>query len=160
MPGHLGPRRGVHALGGGIGQGVQMAVGARLRRAAARRVPRRRRRRMVNLGELGPLMQDKADVVIVLMNDHGYGVIRNIQDAYYGGRRHYADLHTPDFGALAAALGLPHHPVRDLGAVRETLRKAVAMQGPAIVEIDMPSIGGFAKQFAGPPVRKLETVKD
>ena len=40
------------------------------------------------------------------------------------------------------------------------MRKAVAMRGPAIVEIDMQSIGGFAKQFAGPPVRKLEAVKD
>jgi acetolactate synthase I/II/III large subunit len=40
------------------------------------------------------------------------------------------------------------------------LRKAVAGRGPVIVEIDMQSIGGFAKQFAGPPVRKLEVVRD
>ena len=35
----------------------------------------------MNLGELASLVQEKADVVIVLMNDQGYGVIRNIQDA-------------------------------------------------------------------------------
>jgi len=40
------------------------------------------------------------------------------------------------------------------------LSKAVAMRGPVLVEIDMNSIGGFAKQFAGPPVRKLEVLKD
>ena len=156
-----GPRDGVHALGGGIGQGVQMALGASLAAGGRKTLCLVGDGGLqVNLGELGSLVQEKADVVILLMNDRGYGVIRNIQDAYYGGRRYYSDLHTPDFGALAAALGLPHHPVRDLGAVRETLRKAVATRGPAIVEIDMPSIGGFAKQFAGPPVRKLETVKD
>jgi acetolactate synthase-1/2/3 large subunit len=94
------------------------------------------------------------------MNDGGYGVIRNIQDAYYGGRRYYSDLHTPDFSALAAALGLPHYRVSDLRAVGDVLRKAVAGRGPVIVEIDMQSVGGFAKQFAGPPVRKLEVVRD
>jgi acetolactate synthase-1/2/3 large subunit len=156
-----GPRDGVHALGGGIGQGVQMAVGAAL--AAEGRTTLclvGDGGLQVNIGELNTLVQEKADVVVLLMNDRGYGVIRNIQDAHYGGRRYYSDLHTPDFGALAAAVGLPHYGVSDLGAVGDVLRKALALRGPAIVEIDMPSIGGFAKQFAGPPVRKLEAVKD
>jgi acetolactate synthase-1/2/3 large subunit len=33
------------------------------------------------------MVQEKADMVIVLMNDKGYGVIKNIQDAQYGGRQ-------------------------------------------------------------------------
>jgi acetolactate synthase-1/2/3 large subunit len=114
----------------------------------------------VNIGELITLVQEKADVVILLMNDCGYGVIRNIQDAHYGGRRYYSDLHTPDFGALAAAIGLPHYRVRDLGAMRQVLPEAVAMRGPVMVEIDMQSIGGFTKQFAGPPVRKLAALEE
>jgi acetolactate synthase I/II/III large subunit len=156
-----GPRDGVHALGGGIGQGVQMAVGAALAAAGRKTLCLVGDGGLqVNIGELGTLAQEKIDAVILLMNDGGYGVIRNIQDAYYGGRRYYSDLHTPDFGALAAALGLPHYHVSDLGAVGDVLRKAVAGRGPVIVEIDMQSIGGFAKQFAGPPVRKLEVVRD
>jgi acetolactate synthase I/II/III large subunit len=156
-----GPRDGVHALGGGIGQGVQMAVGAALAAAGRKTLCLVGDGGLqVNIGELGTLAQEKIDAVILLMNDGGYGVIRNIQDAYYGGRRYYSDLHTPDFGALAAALGLPHYHVSDLGAVGDVLRKAVARRGPVIVEIDMQSIGGFAKQFAGPPVRKLEVVRD
>ena len=40
-----GPRDGVHALGGGIGQGMQMAIGAALRgRRPQDALPRRRRR--------------------------------------------------------------------------------------------------------------------
>ena len=156
-----GPRDGVHALGGGIGQGVQMALGAALAADGRKTLCLVGDGGLqVNIGELNTLVQEKADVVVLLMNDRGYGVIRNIQDAYYGGRRYYSDLHTPDFGALAVALGLPHYRVSDLSAVGDVLRKAVAMRGPAIVEIDMQSIGGFAKQFAGPPVRKLEVVKD
>jgi acetolactate synthase-1/2/3 large subunit len=156
-----GPRDGVHALGGGIGQGVQMAVGAALAAGDRKTLCLVGDGGLqVNIGELGTLVQEKIDAVILLMNDGGYGVIRNIQDAYYGGRRYYSDLHTPNFGALAAAVGLPHYRVNDLSVAADVLRKAVATRGPTIVEIDMQSIGGFAKQFAGPPVRKLEAVKD
>ena len=44
---------------------------------------------LLNMGELATAVQERADMVIVLMNDKGYGVIKNIQDAQYGGRRHY-----------------------------------------------------------------------
>jgi acetolactate synthase-1/2/3 large subunit len=63
---------------------------------------------MVNLGELATAVDTGSEVVFILMNDRGYGVIRNIQDAQFGGRRHYADLHTPDFAQLAASFALPN----------------------------------------------------
>jgi acetolactate synthase-1/2/3 large subunit len=150
-----GPRDGVHALGGGIGQGVQMAIGAALAAGDRKTLCLVGDGGLqVNIGELATLVQEKADVVVLLMNDGGYGVIRNIQDAYYGGRRYYSDLHTPDFAALARSLALPHHRVGDLGQIGATLRDALAQRGPVLIEIDMAAIGPFAKQFAGPPVRK------
>jgi acetolactate synthase-1/2/3 large subunit len=63
---------------------------------------------ILNLGELATAVQEKADMVIVLMNDKGYGVIKNIQDAQYGGRRCYVDLHTPDYALLCKSLQLRH----------------------------------------------------
>jgi acetolactate synthase-1/2/3 large subunit len=150
----FGPRDGVHALGGGIGQGVQMAIGAAL--AAA---PRKTLCLVgdgglqVNIGELATLVQEQADVLVILMNDRGYGVIRNIQDAQYGGRRYYADLHTPDFAALAQSIGLPFQRVRDLAAIDGALKDAAARRGPTLIEIDMVAVGPFAKAFAGPPVK-------
>ncbi|HSD54893.1 MAG TPA: thiamine pyrophosphate-binding protein [Burkholderiales bacterium] len=150
-----GPRDGVHALGGGIGQGVQMAIGAALAAGDRKTLCLVGDGGLqVNIGELATLVQEKANVVVLLMNDGGYGVIRNIQDVYYGGRRYYSDLHTPDFAALARSLALPHHRVGDLGQVGATLRDALAQRGPVLIEIDMTTIGPFAKQFAGPPVRK------
>src|SRR5262249_49088888 len=86
-----GPRDGVHALGGGIGQGVQMAVGAALAADGRKTLCLVGDGGLqVNMGELGTLVQEKADAVILLMNDCGYGGIRNIQDAYYDGRRYYS----------------------------------------------------------------------
>ena len=150
-----GPRDGVHALGGGIGQGVQMAIGAAL--AAGNRKTLclvGDGGLQVNIGELATLVQEKANVLVLLMNDRGYGVIRNIQDAQYGGRRYYADLHTPDFERLAQSIALPLHRVRDLGQIGSTLRDALAQPGPAVIEIDMTAIGPFAQAFSGPPVKK------
>jgi acetolactate synthase-1/2/3 large subunit len=146
------PHLGVHALGGGIGQGVAMAVGASLAGEQAKTIALLGDGgTMVNLGELATAADIKADVVFVLMNDRGYGVIRNIQDAQFGGRRHYADLHTPDFALLAAALGLPHQKVSLIDDFPAALDRAMSASGPQLVEVDMVAIGPFAESFAGPP---------
>ena len=150
-----GSRQGVHSLGGAIGQGLPMAVGAALAE------PGRRTVALVgdggfalNLGELATAAQEKAPVTILLMNDGGYGVIRNIQDARYGGRRCYADLLTPDFAALCASMGVRHLGAASVEAFRLALPKALDGGGPAVLEVDMAGIGPFARPFAGPPVRE------
>jgi acetolactate synthase-1/2/3 large subunit len=150
-----GPRDGVHALGGGIGQGVQMAIGAAL--AAGERKTLclvGDGGLQVNIGELATLVQEKANVVVVLMNDRGYGVIRNIQDAQYGGRRYYADLHTPDFERLAQSIALPYQRITSLAGIDGVLRDAIGRRGPTLLEVDMVAVGPFANAFAGPPVKK------
>lgn len=149
------PRDGVHALGGGIGLGLPMAIGASLA------APGRRTICLVgdgglqlSLGELATLVQEKADVLILLMNDRGYGVIRNIWDAHYGGRRAYSDLHAPDFSAFAQSISLPYAAVRAKRDFQAVLSNAFAAGGPRMVEIDMTRVGPYAATFAGPPVRK------
>ena len=146
------PHLGVHALGGGIGQGVAMAVGAALAGVPAKTIALLGDGGlMVNLGELATVAENRANIVFVLMNDRGYGVIRNIQDAQFGGRRHYTDLYTPDFKLLAAALGLQHQKVSRVDHFSAALDRALLARGPQIVEVDMQAIGRFAESFAGPP---------
>jgi acetolactate synthase I/II/III large subunit len=151
------PRAGVHALGGGIGQGMQMAIGAALSGAARKTVALvGDGGLMVNVGELATAVQEKADVMIVLMNDQCYGVIRNIQDAAYGGRRMFVDLHQPDFAQFCASLGLAHRRITSLDQADDIVREGLAIDGPVLVEVDMLSVGSFATAFAGPPVKKEE----
>jgi len=151
------PRAGVHALGGGIGQGMQMAIGAALAEAAAKTVCLvGDGGLMVNVGELATAVQENANVMIVLMNDKCYGVIRNIQDAQYGGRRYYVDLHQPDFATFCASLGLTHYRITSLDQADAIIREGLAKVGPVLVEVDMISVGQFATAFAGPPVKKEE----
>jgi acetolactate synthase-1/2/3 large subunit len=151
------PRAGVHALGGGIGQGMQMAIGAALAENAAKTVCLvGDGGLMVNVGELATAVQENANVMIVLMNDQCYGVIRNIQDAHYGGRRCFVDLHQPDFAQFCESLKLTHYRIKSLDDADEIIREGLAKTGPVLVEVDMLSVGSFATAFAGPPVKKQE----
>ncbi len=151
------PRAGVHALGGGIGQGMQMAIGAALANAAAKTVCLvGDGGLMVNVGELATAVQEKANVMIVLMNDQCYGVIRNIQDAQYGGRRMFVDLHQPEFSQFCASLGLKHFRLSSLDNADSVIAEGMAFDGPVLLEVDMKSVGSFETVFAGPPVRKEE----
>ncbi|MGF6532575.1 acetolactate synthase-1/2/3 large subunit [Paraburkholderia sp. GAS206C] len=151
------PRAGVHALGGGIGQGMQMAIGAALAGTAAKTVCLvGDGGLMVNVGELATAVQENANVMIVLMNDQCYGVIRNIQDAQYGGRRCFVDLHQPDFAQFCESLKLTHYRIKSLDDADEIIREGLAKTGPVLVEVDMLSVGSFATAFAGPPVKKQE----
>jgi len=156
------PLAGVHALGGGIGQGLAMGIGAAIGAAVTNSGKKTFTLAgdggfILNLGELATAVQEKADMVIVLMNDKGYGVIKNIQDVQYGGRRHYVDLHTPDYAELSHSLQLRHARVSNLAdaevGLNSALRTALAEPGPFLLEIDMLSIGSFKTAFAGPPVK-------
>ena len=107
----------------------------------------------VTLGELATAVQEKADLVMLVMNDRGYGVIRNIQDAKFGSRHYFVDLHTPDFGDLARTMGWQFRRVGSLNEFPDAFAAALAAKGPAMIEIDMNAIGPFAVKFGGPPVR-------
>ena len=148
-----GPRNGVHAVGGGIGQGLPMAIGAAIA-AGGRKVVALCGDGgfALNVGELFTAAQENADVTLLLMNDRGYGVIKNIQDASYDGRRHGAEILTPDFSCISRSVGIPHFLVQSMSSLRDGLRSAFAVQGPAVIELDMISLGPFRRAFAGPPV--------
>lgn len=146
------PHLGVHALGGGIGQGIAMGIGAAHAGIKAKTIT------LVGdggaqlmIGELATAVEMQANMVFVLMNDKGYGVIRNIQDAQYGGRHVYSNILTPDFALLCAAVGLPHKCVSDIADFEAALDRAIVAPGPCLIEVDMVAIGPFGQSFAGPP---------
>jgi acetolactate synthase-1/2/3 large subunit len=147
------PRAGVHALGGGIGQGVPMAIGAALAGRGKTVALSGDGGLQLCIGELATLVQENADVLLLVMNDRGYGVIRNIQDHKFGGRHYLADILTPDLQGIAAAIGLPAVRVSDTAGFERALAEFGARRGPAMLEVDMVAFGPYAAAFAGPPVR-------
>ncbi|OAN56741.1 hypothetical protein A7Q26_18250 [Sphingobium sp. TCM1] len=147
-------RAGVHAVGGGIGQGLPMGIGAALGSQDGAVVLSGDGGLNLCLGELATMAEEQPNMVLVLMNDAGYGVIRNIQDVDYGGRKHFSNILVPDFGGIAASLGLRHEKVTSVEDFGAAFDRAKLAGGAAIVEVDMVAIGPYPVRFAGPP--KLE----
>lgn len=148
------PLGNIHSLAGAIGMGLPMAIGTALAR------PDKKVIGLVgdgglslNLGELATLAQERANVTLLVMNDGGYGVMRGIQDKYFGGRQYYNELHTPDFTALAQAMGLQAWTITSADRFNSVMAEAIAMPGPSVVEVRMAGIGEL--KFAGPPQKTL-----
>ncbi len=146
------PHLGVHALGGGIGQGIAMGIGAGVASGDKRTVTLLGDGgAMLGIAELITAVGEGLNITFVLMNDAAYGVIENIQDAQYDGRRHYSALKTPDFGKLCDAIDMPHVKVSRIEDFEAVFDRSMEASGPVLVEVDMIEIGPFAEQFAGPP---------
>lgn len=146
------PRDNVFPRGGGIGQGLGMGIGASLGRPGTPTVVIAGDGGLaVHFGELLTLAQERPHLVLLVFNDKGYGVLRNMQDAQ-GSRRAGVDLATPDFETLARAIDLPY---RRIGAPEQTgpvLAEAVADGGPVLVEVDLAAYGPMPVPFT-PPVK-------
>ena len=93
----------------------------------------------VHQGELAVLAKEAPHVVLVVFNDGGYGVLRNIQKAR-GAKKRGVDLLTPDFALLAESVGLPHRRVDSAEAFDKALRKALKRGGPSMIEIDVAAL--------------------
>ena len=146
-----GPYDSLLPAGGGIGQGLAMAVGAAVAAPGRKVVCLIGDGGLVlNMGELVTAAEVAAEVALIVMNDRGYGVIRNIQDARFGGRRYFVNLETPDFAALAAACGLQYRRIGTTTEFFATIGNALANRGPVLVEVDMTAIGPMRVPFAGP----------
>ncbi|MGW0854622.1 thiamine pyrophosphate-binding protein [Streptomyces sp. NPDC002690] len=146
------PRDNVFPRGGGIGQGLGMGIGAALGRPDAPTVVIAGDGGLaVHLGELLTLAQERPPLTLIVFNDGGYGVLRNMQDRY-GDRRSGVDLVTPDFELLARACGLPYARIAAEEHAAPVLDHAVASGGPTLVEVDLAALGPMKNPFT-PPVR-------
>lgn len=104
----------------------------------------------VHLGELLTVAQERPRLTLLVFNDGGYGVLRNMQDAHCA-RRSGVDLTTPDFAALAAAVHLPYARIGAADEAEQVLADAVASDGPVLVEVDLEALGPMKSPFT-PPV--------
>ncbi|PGM59757.1 thiamine pyrophosphate-binding protein [Bacillus sp. AFS053548] len=145
------PRTSIHASGGGIGQGLPTAIGAQLGCPHQTVVLMAGDGGfMVNVGEMVTAAEENLPIIVVLFDDSGYGVLRNIQEAAYG-RQVAVNLLSPDFVKLAESM---HFEAARIGSGDEfvnELKKATERRMPTMIVVDMEAVGPMAKPFGGPP---------
>ena len=148
------PDQNIHSLAGAIGLGLAHGIGT----AVANRDKKvvsivGDGGLMLGIGEMATMVQENTDLVLIIMNDGGYGVMRGIQNNYFGGRQYYNELHTPDYRAIGNAMAMPSWQVSSAEDFAVAIKEAIAVNGPAVIEVDMKGVGPL--EFAGPPQKKL-----
>ncbi|QGZ93658.1 thiamine pyrophosphate-binding protein [Terricaulis silvestris] len=135
-----GPRDSVFPVGGGIGVGLPLAIGAA---ASGRKTVLLSGDGgfFLNHGELWTAIQAGLDITLIVMNDRGYGVIKHLQNASHGGRHFYTDLVSPELEGLAALGGIPYRRVTQADRFGPTAAEMIAVRGPSLVEVDMQAVG-------------------
>lgn len=145
------PRTSIHASGGGIGQGLPTAIGAQIAFKDRQVVLMAGDGGfMVNVGEMATAAQENLPLIVVLFDDAGYGVLRNIQDAAYG-RQVAVDLLSPDFVLLGQSMGFDSTRIGSPDEFVSALENAVDTKKPTMIVVDMEAVGPMAKPFGGPP---------
>ena len=90
----------------------------------------------VNLQELQTVAHYNLDIKIMIMNNHGYGIIKQFQDSYCNSRYEATGkgYSAPDFEKIAAAYQLPYIKITKLDDLRAVYFDAI---GPMIIEVEL-----------------------
>ncbi|MBL4954868.1 hypothetical protein JK635_22170 [Neobacillus sp. YIM B02564] len=135
------PRNYLYMTGGGIGQGLPMAIGAKIGQPNKPVVLIAGDGGfMVNVGELITAIQENTPIIVLLFDDGGYGILRYYQEAAYG-RRTSVDLKNPDFVMLAKSMGFESERVHSVEEFKKGLENAVRSKKPYMVVVDVEAVG-------------------
>jgi acetolactate synthase-1/2/3 large subunit len=86
------------------------------------------------IAELATAMQHGLDVALLVIDDGGYGILREYQDGK-GFAHTGVDLEHPDFAALCEAYGIPARRT-SAGSLGRDLEWALGHRGPAAVLLE------------------------
>jgi acetolactate synthase-1/2/3 large subunit len=144
------PRTALYSATYAIGMGFGLAIGAAIGRPDREVVLLAGDGGFVTaVGELATAAQERVRLRIVVFNDAGYGILRNLQDTHFDGRRFAVDLATPDFLKLAESFGVWSGQVRAAVEMAPVLNEALQQDGPALIEVDMAAVGPMVVPFTG-----------
>lgn len=87
----------------------------------------------MNIQELATLKENGLDVIVFILNNSEYGIIRQWQEDFYDMDAYQTDLVNPDFIMLAAAYGIDAVQINKLDDLEYLLKKD--LKGPLVVEI-------------------------
>jgi acetolactate synthase-1/2/3 large subunit len=92
---------------------------------------------LFNLQELATAAQHGLGVVALVVNDGGYGAIRDWQRRHAGGRFTGVDLVAPDFMGLAQAFGVVGLRAKGADDVGDVLEAALRETRPVLLEVPL-----------------------
>lgn len=91
----------------------------------------------INIQELQTVVHYKLPVKLFVINNEGYGIIKQFQDLYLDGHHEATGLgySCPDFVKVAKAYGIEAMDIRNIKSARKLIRKALDHNGPILVNV-------------------------
>lgn len=89
----------------------------------------------MTIQELGTIMQTKAPVKIVLLNNNYLGMVRQWQQMFFDKRYSFTELDNPDFVKIAEAYNIKAQKVTERGDLREAVEDMLIHDGPFFLEV-------------------------
>jgi acetolactate synthase I/II/III large subunit len=91
----------------------------------------------LNIQEMQTIAHHGLDIVIVVMNNGCYGMIRQFQDSYLNGRYHATKdgYSAPDFSGIVTGYGLTYHRVERLQDLSPAL---LSRKGGVVIDVIVP----------------------
>ena len=105
----------------------------------------------MSAGELLTAVREDIDLVVVVFNDGQLNLIRRQQVTRFG-QESGVRLYSPDYSALAAAVGCSYFLVA--GDVESLARKVIATRGVRLVELRLADTASFRLQQLRSAVRE------
>lgn len=90
----------------------------------------------MSLGEVETLARENIPALVIVLNDAGYGNIRQEQVVHYGeGRTIGVDFGDVDFATVARGCGVPGERVLDVAELPDAVRRGLASGGPYLLDV-------------------------
>lgn len=88
----------------------------------------------MSIQELGTIMEQRAPVKMILMNNSYLGNVRQWQDMFFDRRRSFTFMLNPKYGDIARAYDIPYGLVTDRGNLHGEIEKMLSAPGPYLLE--------------------------
>jgi acetolactate synthase-1/2/3 large subunit len=89
----------------------------------------------MTIQELGTIMQTKAPVKIVLLNNNYLGMVRQWQQMFFDKRYSFTELDNPEFIKIAEAYNIKSQKVSDRADLKEAIEDMLIHDGPFFLEV-------------------------
>ncbi len=84
--------------------------------------------------ELGTIMEQKAPVKMILLNNHYLGNVRQWQDMFWMKRKSFTRMLNPDYELIARAYNIGYEALTERDRLTEAIRKMLSTPGPYLLE--------------------------
>lgn len=89
----------------------------------------------MTMQELGTVMEQKAPVKIILLNNNYLGNVRQWQAMFFNRRYSFTPMMNPDYMQIAAAYSIPSRRVIERSELRDAVREMLESDGPFLLEV-------------------------